>query len=98
MPCGWYKLADGTVVHINTSRRDSLPKKCVHCHGFASKLCDHKVADKDAGWPSDTCDAPICERCALHIPGKNLDYCKHHAQQHQGEVPAALPFEEGAHP
>jgi hypothetical protein len=45
MPCGWYKLADGTVVHINTSRRDSLPKKCVHCHGFASKLCDHKVAD-----------------------------------------------------
>jgi hypothetical protein len=96
MGCGWYKLPDGSTVHINFGR-NKAPKRCVHCGGFASKLCDHKVAVDQLGrgpTTAVTCDASICDACAFTVPGKNRDYCKHHAKYHRAEVPAPLPFGE----
>lgn len=91
MGCGWYRIGDATV-HVNFGSGRAA-KACVHCGGLASKLCDHQVADTGAGWKSATCDAPICEACALHVPGKDLDYCKHHAKHHTTEIPLQLPLD-----
>jgi hypothetical protein len=93
MACGFYRIRGLGAVHINFGRTKA-PKPCVHCGDISTALCDHQVADKAAGWPTGTCDAPICERCALHVPGKNRDYCKRHAAAHRSEVPPSLPFEE----
>jgi len=30
------------------------------------------------------------------VPGRNLDYCRHHAAHHRAEMPARLPFDTGA--
>ena len=44
MPCEWYKMADGTVVHINRGRGASKRLECKFCHETYSeskgKLCD----------------------------------------------------------
>ena len=63
-------------------------RPCVHCGGRGEKLCDHTNSD------GRTCDAPLCARCALSVPGRNRDYCRNHAPYHRAEVPACLPFEE----
>lgn len=90
---GFYNVPGFGVVHINFGSGKRAPLPCAHCRAMSTKRCDHQVAERGAGWKSTTCDAPICDDCALHVPGKNLDYCKHHAKLHAAEVPAALPLE-----
>lgn len=64
--------------------RHRRPSTCIHCPRPSEVLCDHRNGD------GQTCDAPLCRTCALHV-GKHRDYCKHHAKVH---APApALPFE-----
>jgi hypothetical protein len=92
MACGFYRIRGLGAVHVNFNR-GRAPARCVHCGGISSVLCDHEVSDKAAGWKSSTCDAPPCANCALHVPGKNGDYCRRHARSHRFEVPTRLPFE-----
>jgi hypothetical protein len=93
MGCQHYRVPGLGRVHICFTGRRKAPPPCVHCGDVSTALCDHQVADKAAGWPTNTCDAPTGERCALHVPGKNRDYCKRHAAAHRSEVPPSLPFE-----
>jgi hypothetical protein len=83
----FYTIPGIGFVHM---RGSGLPNPCIHCQNISSKLCDHVVNERTQA----TCDAPICEGCALHVPKKDLDYCKRHAPAHLAEVPAPLPFGE----
>lgn len=51
-------------------------RKCAFCGGYATLLCDG---------PSDregrTCDAPMCVKCAIHVPGQDVDYCPLHKRE-----------------
>lgn len=46
-------------------------RRCIVCGHPASKLCDHPQGKR-------TCDAPLCERHAVHI-APDTDYCPDHA-------------------
>jgi hypothetical protein len=70
MACRWYRLPNGTVVHLNVGRTRS--KRCSTCGEPADKLCDHVIAE------GKTCDAAICAHCALHRE-PDSDFCKEHA-------------------
>ena len=62
MPCEWYKMADGTVVHVNRGR-GSRKMTCKFCNQRYSegKLCDFPVEH------GKTCDAEMCNDCARTI-------------------------------
>lgn len=75
----------GTAIVCGGHRRRPA---CRHCGYASTKFCDHRHSD------GKTCDAPICGDCALHVPGKNVDYCQHHRAAHLADVPGALPFAE----
>lgn len=92
MGCGFYKVPGIGTVHINFGSGRRAPRPCVHCGDMSTKLCDHRLAVDPRGPSQATCDAPICDGCALSVPGKNRDYCKHHAKHHRAEVPSLLPF------
>lgn len=53
--------------------RSGRIKRCVHCGGVSSKLCDGPRADNS----KRTCDRPLCTRCATHVE-PNLDFCRAH--------------------
>ncbi len=92
--CERVQLPGGGFAIICGGHHRTKRPPCVNCGLRSTKLCDHVVADRGAGWKSVTCDAPICDRCALHVPGKNRDYCKRHAKHHLSEIPNPLPFQE----
>ncbi len=53
--------------------RGPLPReKCVICGKPHQVLCDYPVS------PAKTCDAALCRRCAVHVPGMDIDYCPGH--------------------
>lgn len=76
----WIKLQDGTPVHILCDRR---PVKKCKCGRPSTKLCDFELGPPDhaQGAHGKTCDRPLCDRCAVHIPGKDVDYCLDHADK-----------------
>jgi hypothetical protein len=55
--------------------RSSLGK-CHYCGRPQQKLCDYPLSGEKAG---KTCDIPMCERCATHVP-PDTDYCRVHAK------------------
>ena len=76
-PCHWMNI-NGTVVHLNMTKRRA--KKCGQCGRPSTKLCDGIVSQPEAVAPEQithkrTCDKPLCDNCAHHVPGKDLDYC-----------------------
>jgi hypothetical protein len=68
MPCEWYKTVDGTVIHINRSRR-GRKQECKFCHQKYSegKLCDFPVGN------GKTCDAAMCNECTRTIGNQHTE-------------------------
>jgi len=66
MPCRRIKLANGGTAIVCTRG----PQRRCACGLPATKLCD---------WPKgrSTCDAPLCERCAVSV-GPDRDHCPGH--------------------
>ena len=72
------RMEDGTVAYVRMSKRRA--KKCSSCDRPSTKLCDGIVSQPEAIAPEQvthkrTCDKPLCDYCAHHVPGKDLDYC-----------------------
>jgi hypothetical protein len=62
---------------IVCSRRERT-RRCRFCDNPAERLCDHP---NPRG--SGTCDAPLCDSCA--VPGgDNVDYCPTHPPRLEG--------------
>jgi hypothetical protein len=71
--------AAGNVVGIACSR-EAVKYCSAGCGRKASKLCDFELVGKRTG---ETCDAPLCDRCATAIT-KKKDYCPAHARMAKG--------------
>ena len=69
MPCEWYKMADGTVVHVNRGRGGGKMQTCKFCRKQyrEGKLCDFPVGN------GRTCDAAMCEGCSRTIGRQHTD-------------------------
>lgn len=68
MPCEWYKMADGTVMHINRGRsRKKLQCKFCKATYTEGKLCDFPIGN------GKTCDAQMCNRCAITVGLQEAD-------------------------
>lgn len=46
--------------------------RCGFCGQMGNKLCDYPLNK------SRTCDARMCADCAVHVDGKDIDYCPIH--------------------
>lgn len=75
-PCHWIKLEDGTVAHVRLSKQRA--KRC-DCGRVRTKLCDFPLSPAAQITHRKTCDKPLCDNCAHHVPGKDVDYCGEHA-------------------
>jgi hypothetical protein len=82
MTCDFVQMpGGGTAVICSHTRR----RRCSVCGELrASKLCDGPPAP---GSRNKTCDVDLCTRCAVHVDGKDVDFCPRHA-------PGAQPKEE----
>jgi hypothetical protein len=76
-PCFNMKTANGTAI-ICTGR--GRTKKCA-CGRASTKLCDYIVSPPEQITHRRTCDKPLCDNCAHHVSGKDLDYCGVHADK-----------------
>lgn len=79
MTCETHKLEDGFAIVCTRSRRR---KPCsTGCGRTHTRLCDHPAG-------RGTCDAPLCESCAVST-GPDRDVCPAHArgQAIQGGLP-----------
>lgn len=56
--------------------RGARTKRCKECGRRASKLCDYPLRGPKA---DKTCDANLCDRCAVNV-GPDRDYCQTHAR------------------
>lgn len=74
MPCDHVKLPGGGYAIVCS--RGRRPKRCSSCGRASSKLCDYPLRGEKAG---KTCDLPICDACATHVP-PDTDYCPPHAR------------------
>lgn len=74
-------IVDGVVVGRACSR---VSAKYCKCGRRASRLCDFELRGKKTG---KTCDADLCERCALKVDGqpKDKDFCLVHARMLEAE-------------
>lgn len=77
MPCRTIDLGNGAYAIACTRGRN--PKPCCSCGRPSSKLCDFPLKGNTTG---QTCDRPICEKCAKHVP-PDTDYCPTHAQMQE---------------
>lgn len=68
MPC---EHRDGMII----CTRGGSKIRCKYCGFPGNKLCDYPLSGIKGG---KTCDAPMCEKCATHVP-PDSDYCKPHA-------------------
>lgn len=70
LPGGGFAIVCGT----RASRGQRAQDRC-KCGQRATHLCDWKVPERKSG----TCDAPICDTCALS-PAPEKDLCPTHAE------------------
>jgi hypothetical protein len=77
-PCHWMNI-NGTVVHLNMAKPRA--RKCSKCGRPSSKLCDFVVSPPEQITHKKTCDKPLCDVCAVHVPGEDIDYCQEHADK-----------------
>lgn len=77
----WIRMPDGSPCHIRMAKPRT--RKCSICGRPSTRLCDGIVsppASPEAPCNGQvthkrTCDKPLCDNCAHHVPGKDLDYC-----------------------
>lgn len=55
------------------------PRKRCACGQPSTKLCDFPLSPPEQITHKRTCDKPLCDNCAHHVPGKDIDYCGPHA-------------------
>lgn len=69
MPCEWYKMPDGTVMHVNRGHSTGPKRICKFCGQKyrEGKLCDFPVGN------GRTCDAQMCGGCARTLGAQNSD-------------------------
>jgi hypothetical protein len=79
MPCEERKMPDGSTKIVCFPGPRS--KTCAIHGNPATKLCDYPVGNL-----GETCDEPLCDKCAFHplvngLPmfGNDKDYCPEHA-------------------
>lgn len=72
------KMPNGAGAIICTGRGKT--KKCA-CGRTSTKLCDFPLSPVAQVTHKRTCDKPLCDNCAHHVPGKDLDYCGEHADK-----------------
>jgi hypothetical protein len=65
----WIRLDDGTTAIVCGSGPRPRSKPC-KCGARSTKLCDYPLL-------VGTCDAPLCDRCAIPM-GADRDFCPHH--------------------
>ena len=63
-----------TTIFICPRGRRATPQ-CRYCNRPSTKYCDYAIDKSMDNYK--TCDAPMCERCAFHLPG-GVDYCRLH--------------------
>lgn len=74
MGCKFTRLGpDSYVVACSRGRQ---VKRCKNCGRPLTKLCDYPLRGEKKG---QTCDAPLCNACAVS-QGENVDYCPPHAR------------------
>lgn len=69
------KVVGGGFACSRGSSLDRLRKFC-GCGRPATRLCDYPLRGPKSG---KTCDAPLCERCAIAV-GADQDFCQPHAR------------------
>jgi hypothetical protein len=74
MTCRFIDLGNGVTGIVCT--RGERAKRCKACGDRASRQCDFPLRGKATG---RTCDANLCERCAV-VVGPDRDYCPPHAR------------------
>ena len=77
MPCEFKRDEAGAVTAIVCSRGRAR-KRCVHCGGPGSQLCDFPVL-RDGR--KTTCDAALCRHCSTKPHAGDVDLCRPHAAQ-----------------
>jgi len=80
MPCRVVKIGDTfAIVKFAPEKR----RRCSVCGDLTTVvLCDFVLEGQallfgEPGAKSRTCDAPLCKRCAIHIP-PDTDFCPDH--------------------
>ena len=69
MPCEWYKMPNGTVMHVNRGHSRGSKRRCKFCGAdyYGGKLCDFPVGNER------TCDAEMCDACARTLGTQETD-------------------------
>ena len=78
-PC--HNVNVGGKTAILCTGRGERARKCSKCGRPSSKLCDFVVSPPEQITHKRTCDKPLCDVCAVHLPGKDIDYCQEHADK-----------------
>lgn len=96
MPCRKLTDKDGSYLgHVcsrGTSRSSAKP--CVYCGRASSKLCDFPVIRKGK---KTTCDAALCDKCALQGVSADVDFCRpHHKLAAEAYARRCARFKQGA--
>ena len=74
MPCETIYDDDGRTIGF-ACRRGGRTRRCSSCRAAtATQLCDYPLAN------GKTCDRPLCRRCAVKQPGRDMDFCPPHAR------------------
>ena len=69
----WIDLPGGGTAHVRICGRRPKLKKCVGCREISADL----LCDAPVGLFGETCDAPVCHKCATHV-GHDRDLCPDH--------------------
>jgi hypothetical protein len=77
MHCRRLVSAPGVFVIVCGSREPRRSCSTPQCQNWASKQCDFPVSRKGK---AGTCDAHVCERCAVPQPGADRDFCLAHSK------------------
>lgn len=84
MICEKIVFPDGVTGYVckRGSRRPAAP--CEVCGNRPhAKLCD---GSPPKGARRKTCDRKLCEECAAHVKGADLDFCPDHARDRQRDL------------
>lgn len=73
----------GTICSRGGRKRKPLPDCSVCLKRESSLECD---GPPPPGTRRKSCDAPLCERCAISIRARGLDYCPDHARPELPEL------------
>jgi hypothetical protein len=80
MTCQNIKLPNGAQAIVCTRGKRGRKKLCQFCKYYvATKQCDFPLDAVKANGEIKTCDAFICEYCAVHLEATEIDYCPPHA-------------------